>query len=89
MGLAGAERAVDVIACPGADSCQLALTSSMGVGAAIIDRFEKDLPEFEDLNGLRVRIGAALPASFRRADQRGNVEPGAFAAIETPRGEQR
>lgn len=53
---AGAERAVDVIACPGADSCQLALTSSMGVGAAIVDRFEKDLPEFEDLNGLRIRI---------------------------------
>lgn len=53
---AGAERAVDVIACPGADSCQLALTSSMGVGAAIVDRFEKDLPDFEDLNGLRIRI---------------------------------
>jgi len=56
LGGAGAERAVDVIACPGADSCQLALTSSMGVGAAIVDRFEKDLPEFEDLNGLRIRI---------------------------------
>ena len=28
----------------------------MGVGAAIVDRFEKDLPEFEDLNGLRIRI---------------------------------
>ncbi len=53
---AGAERAVDVIACPGADSCQLALTSSMGVGGAIVDRFEKDLSEFEDLNGLRIRI---------------------------------
>lgn len=53
---AGAERAVDVIACPGADSCQLALTSSMGLGAAIVDRFEKDLPEFEDINGLRIRI---------------------------------
>ncbi len=58
IGLAGsgAERAVDVIACPGADSCQLALTSSMGLGAAIVNRFEKDLPEFEDLNGLRIRI---------------------------------
>jgi len=53
---AGAEQVVDVIACPGADTCQLALTSSMGVGAAITDAFSKDLSEYNDLEGLRVRI---------------------------------
>ncbi len=53
---AGAEQVVDVIACPGADSCQLALTSSMGVGAAIVDTFSKNLTEYEDINGLRIRI---------------------------------
>ncbi|MEK7748207.1 MAG: sulfurtransferase TusA family protein [Nitrospirota bacterium] len=58
LGLAasGAETAVDVIACPGADSCQLALTSSMGVGAAISDAFAQAKTESDDLAGLRIRI---------------------------------
>ncbi|MFY9268833.1 MAG: sulfurtransferase TusA family protein [Candidatus Manganitrophaceae bacterium] len=56
LGGAGAEGAIDVIACPGADSCQLALTSSMGVGAAIVDEFERTLPDFDDQSGLRIRI---------------------------------
>ncbi len=53
---AGAERVVDVISCPGANTCQLALTRSMGVGAAINDAFSKDLPTYDDLDGLRIRI---------------------------------
>ncbi|HIE66282.1 MAG: nitrite/sulfite reductase [Nitrospira sp.] len=53
---AGAERVVDVIACPGAETCQLALTSSMGLGGALVESFSKDLPEYEDLEGLRIRI---------------------------------
>lgn len=53
---AGAERAVDVISCPGAESCQLALTSSMGLGRALVREFDENLPEFEDLHGLRLRI---------------------------------
>ncbi len=56
LGASGAERAVDVIACPGADSCQLALTSSMGLGAAITDTFSKNLTDYEDVKGLRIRI---------------------------------
>ena len=58
IGLAaqGAEKAVDVIACPGADSCQLALTSSMGVGQAITDAFQEKQDEGDDLSGLRIRI---------------------------------
>ncbi|MFQ5580887.1 MAG: nitrite/sulfite reductase, partial [Nitrospiria bacterium] len=52
----GAERVVDVIACPGAQTCQLALTSSMGLGGALLESFSKDLPEYEDLEGLRIRI---------------------------------
>ena len=56
LSASGAEKSVDVIACPGADSCQLALTSSMGVGAAIVDTFANELTDFEDVNGLRIRI---------------------------------
>jgi sulfite reductase (ferredoxin) len=56
LSASGAEKAADVIACPGADSCQLALTSSMGVGAAIVDTFAKECADDEDINGLRIRI---------------------------------
>jgi sulfite reductase (ferredoxin) len=53
---AGAEQVTDVIACPGTDSCQLGLTSSMGMGEALVSTFAKELPEYEDLTGLRIRI---------------------------------
>ncbi len=56
LGRAGAEGVPDVIACPGADSCQLALTSSMGLGRAITHVFDQSLPDYDDLNGLRIRI---------------------------------
>ncbi len=58
LGLSGSgvERVVDVIACPGTDSCQLGLTSSMGVGRALVETFSKDLPDYEDIQGLRIRI---------------------------------
>ena len=53
---AGAEQAMDVIACPGADTCQLGLTASMGLGEALVNTLTESLPEYEDLAGLRVRI---------------------------------
>ena len=56
LSASSAEKVADVIACPGADSCQLALTSSMGVGAAIVDTFSKELTNDEDIHGLRIRI---------------------------------
>lgn len=56
LAASGAETAMDVIACPGADSCQLALTSSMGVGAAISEAFEQTKTDGSDLTGLRIRI---------------------------------
>ena len=56
LGEAGAERVVDVIACPGSDTCQLALTNSMGVGGAINKKLSEELPMYDDLEGLRIRI---------------------------------
>jgi len=56
LGGAGAERVVDVMACPGADTCQLALTNSMGVGGAINEKLSHELPMYDDLEGLRIRI---------------------------------
>jgi len=53
---AGAERTVDVIACPGTDSCQLGLTSSIGLGEALVNTFSQQLADDEDLGDLRIHI---------------------------------
>jgi len=56
LGPAGAEQAVDVIACPGTDSCQLGLTSSMGLGAVLTDTLQNDPSADDVVPGLRIRI---------------------------------
>ncbi len=58
IGLAddGVEKVVDVISCPGAETCQLALTGSMGLGEAISETFASELETYSDLGGLRIRI---------------------------------
>ena len=38
LGEAGADEVVDVISCPGTDSCKLGITSSMGLNAAVRER---------------------------------------------------
>ena len=38
LGLAGADEVVDVVSCPGTDSCKLGITSSMGLNAAVRER---------------------------------------------------
>jgi sulfite reductase (ferredoxin) len=50
----GAELARDVVACPGADTCNLAVTQSRGLAAEIGRRFEEE--GLADLGGLRVNI---------------------------------
>ncbi|MBI2207078.1 MAG: nitrite/sulfite reductase [Candidatus Rokubacteria bacterium] len=52
----GAERLVDVTTCPGADTCQLGITSSRGLALAISDAIERELGGLADESGLRVKI---------------------------------
>ena len=40
LGSAGANEIVDVVSCPGTDSCKLGITSSMGLNAAVQERVE-------------------------------------------------
>lgn len=40
LGTAGADRIVDVVSCPGTDSCKLGITASMGLNKAIQERVE-------------------------------------------------
>jgi sulfite reductase beta subunit-like hemoprotein len=50
----GAELARDVVACPGADTCNLAVTQSRGLAKAIGQRLEEE--GLADVGGIRINI---------------------------------
>jgi sulfite reductase beta subunit-like hemoprotein len=50
----GAELVRDVVACPGADTCNLAVTQSRGLASAIGDRLEEE--GLAEVGGLRINI---------------------------------
>src|SRR4029453_13174114 len=50
----GAELVRDVVTCPGADTCNLAVTQSRGLGAAIGELLEQE--GLADVGGLRINI---------------------------------
>jgi len=52
----GAERLVDVTSCPGADTCQLGITSSRGMARALTARLEREVARIADLSGVRIKI---------------------------------
>jgi sulfite reductase (ferredoxin) len=54
MAQPGAELVRDVVTCPGADTCNLAVTQSRGLGAAIGDRLEEE--GLAEVGGLRINI---------------------------------
>jgi sulfite reductase (ferredoxin) len=54
MAEAGAELARDVVACPGADTCNLAVTQSRGLAKAIGERLEEE--GLAEVGGVRINI---------------------------------
>ena len=60
VGLAApsAERLADITACPGADTCQLGITSSRGLAAALGALFDDELRDLADEAGIRMKISA-------------------------------
>src|SRR5574337_128010 len=60
VGLAApsAERLADVTACPGADTCQLGITSSYGLAASLGALFDDELWDLADETGIRIKISA-------------------------------
>ena len=54
MARPGAELARDVVACPGSDTCNLAVTQSRGLGDAIGQRLEDE--GLADVGGIRINI---------------------------------
>ena len=53
---AGAERLVDVTSCPGADTCQIGITSSRGMARALTARLNEEVSRIADLSGVRIKI---------------------------------
>jgi sulfite reductase beta subunit-like hemoprotein len=51
-----AERLADVTACPGADTCQLGITSSRGLADALGRLFHDGLGDLADEAGIRIKI---------------------------------
>ena len=60
VGLAApsAERLADITSCPGADTCQLGITSSRGLAAALGALFDDELRDLADEAGIRMKISA-------------------------------
>ena len=60
VGLAApsADGLADITACPGADTCQLGITSSRGLGAAVGALFDDELKDLADETGIRIKISA-------------------------------
>jgi sulfite reductase (ferredoxin) len=56
LGLPGAERLIDVTTCPGADTCQLGITSSRGLAHALAEMIERDLADLADEPDIRIKI---------------------------------
>lgn len=52
----GALRFSDVTRCPGADTCQIAVTKSRGLAGAILDLFKNGLSQDADMQDLSVKI---------------------------------
>ncbi len=52
----GGERLCDITSCPGADSCQVGITSSRGLASALGSKLERELPELADDESIRIKI---------------------------------
>src|SRR6202142_4791252 len=55
---ANAERVADITRCPGADTCQIAITHSKGLASALTPIFADGdtLTEAEDLQDIKIKI---------------------------------
>ncbi|MBI2116810.1 MAG: nitrite/sulfite reductase [candidate division NC10 bacterium] len=56
LGEPSADRLADITACPGADTCQLGITSSRGLALAIGEIFQNGHAHLADEAGIRIKI---------------------------------
>ncbi len=53
---AGAETLLDITSCPGADTCNLGITSSRGLTLAILDELKKENGRFSEIDDIHIKI---------------------------------
>ena len=56
LGDSGAHEITDVVACPGTDSCKLGITSSMGLGRAIIETLAEIAPSDPQVRQMHIKM---------------------------------
>lgn len=56
LAFGGAEHFVDITRCPGADTCNLAITKSRGLAQALDGLFNNGLKELADMAGVTIKI---------------------------------
>src|SRR5258708_5257330 len=55
-----AERVADITRCPGADTCQIAITHSKGLAAALTPIFANGLSTAEELQDIKIKISGCF-----------------------------
>ncbi len=57
---ANAERVADITRCPGADTCQIAITHSKGLASALTPVFTNGLSTAEDIQDIKIKISGCF-----------------------------
>lgn len=57
---ANAERVADITRCPGADTCQIAITHSKGLASALTPIFANGMSTAEDLQDIKIKISGCF-----------------------------
>src|SRR6202142_2902435 len=55
-----AERVADITRCPGADTCQIAITHSKGLASALTPIFTNGLSTAEDIQDIKIKISGCF-----------------------------
>jgi sulfite reductase (ferredoxin) len=74
----GAQRLMDITACPGTDSCKLGISSSRGLAAELHERFSNGLQEVGERNDLKIKISGC----FNSCGQHHIADIGLFGSVQ-------
>jgi sulfite reductase (ferredoxin) len=75
---AGAQRLMDITACPGTDSCKLGIASSRGLAADLHEKFNNGMQAVGDRNDLKVKISGC----FNSCGQHHIADIGLFGSVQ-------
>jgi sulfite reductase (ferredoxin) len=75
---AGAQRLMDITACPGTDSCKLGISSSRGLAAALHHKFSNGMQALGERNDLKVKISGC----FNSCGQHHIADIGLFGSVQ-------